>query len=94
MEDTAHLHVLERQNQPLKERSVGGESELQGRRYAASEIKMMPNYVDPYKHQKKYILERMKRDEAFREKRNAAKREKRKRDREAREKDIKRRAGL
>ncbi len=35
--------------------------------YTENEIKLMPNYIDPYKHQKKYINNRRHADPEFRQ---------------------------
>lgn len=36
--------------------------------YSEKDIKLMPNYIDPYKHQKKYINNRLKQDPEFKKK--------------------------
>ena len=43
--------------------------------FCVKDIKLMPNYVDPYKHQKEYIKRRRSNDAEFRQKRNTAARE-------------------
>lgn len=58
------------------------------RMYKASEMKQMPDYVDPYQHQKKYIQDKRQNDPKFREKTNKARTEKYKNDPEYRQKKL------